>query len=216
MKDQKWRFRGVRGLRRGLGVLCFSFLAFLFIRLTTGPDLDLTFSRQVPSPFEAAHLDRQISSVTRWPGWFISLARVDTEPSDSKMISQGSILKLHIDPKKGQKKRFDLTFKVTEYVPTQKLHLMLLDDSSGRLVRLFDRVEWILELQPNPKTKGSLIRGTAIAHTRHWRSRFFGRVSERILMNQIFYPNLVKLAELTHPFSLDPPAPEQGLTGPST
>ncbi len=208
MQAQKHKYH----TQGGLLVLILGSFSLLLFGLSRSPDLNLSFSRQVSSHLEIDRLERNISSITRWPGWFFSLSNVELIESDSKIISQGSILKLKMDPKKGKKKRFELTVKVTAYIPHQKLHLTLLDDSSGRLVRLFDHLDWIVEIKPN--SKGSLIQGKAIAHTRHWRSRFFGRISEKILMNQIFYPNLVKLAELKQPFSVDLPE-SQGLAGPS-
>ncbi len=82
------------------------------------------------------------------------------------------------------------------------------------LIRLFDHLEWRLDFFPSPQGKeGGVIHASAIAHTRHWRSRFFGRIAEKIVMNQIFYPDLVKLAELKQPFS---DLEESGVRSPPT
>ena len=107
-----------------------------------------------------------------------------------------------MDPGKALRKKFDLTVQVLEYKRGRFLHLKVLSDSSGRLTQVFDRIEWTVEIQPKPNG-GSLIRGTAVAHTCHWRSRLFGKLTERIVMNQVFYPNLMKLSELKQPFSAD-------------
>jgi hypothetical protein len=52
--------------------------------------------------------------------------------------------------------------------------------------------------------------GEARARTRNWRARMYGRLASRTLMNQVYYPNLIKLGELAHPFtSTDPRQPDQ-------
>jgi hypothetical protein len=151
-------------------------------------------------------LDRNISSVTRWPQWFFSLAEVqilNPQTPPQKTIEKGSLLSLAIDPKKGLKKKFNITVEVLHYSPGKDLHLKILKDSSGRLTRLFDSLEWIIHFQP--KDSGSLIQGTVTAHTCHWKSRLFGKIAEKIILHQVFYPNIVKLAELKQPFSVDSP-----------
>ena len=173
-------------------------LGLLFLFLSQGPDINLSLTRQIPSDLDPARLERNISAVTRWPQWFYSLDTVKL--LDSSTLKSGAHLELQIDSKKGKWKRFSLKAKVLEYTPGQILRLQILDDSSKRLTRLFDSLEWTIELQP--KAQGSWVKGTVSAHTRHWRSRFFGQVAEKILLNQVFYPNLVKLSELRQPFTV--------------
>ena len=48
---------------------------------------------------------------------------------------------------------------------------------------------------PELRAKGfpSVAYGNAVAHTSHWRGRVFGTLTPRILMNQVYYVDLVKL-----------------------
>lgn len=173
-----------------------------FISFSQSPDQELHWSRTLPSRLSQDRLDRNLSSTTRWPEWFFSLAKVETigGPTLGKSeIQNGSILNLKIDPKKGKRKQFDLSVEVANYIPGRELTLRVLKDSSGRLNKLFDLLEWKIELLP--REGGSYVRATAKAHTCHWRSRLFGRLAEKIVMNQIFYPNLLKFVELRQPFS---------------
>ncbi len=185
------------------------------------PNLDLQFLREVPSSVEPSRLARNLESTHRWPQWFHSLesAQIKTSQPESlngkfenfSEIRKGSRVLLHFDPKKALKAPFDLTAEISEYIPGKKLSLKIIEDSTHRLTRILDQIEWSVEILPGPK--GSLIRGTATAHTLHWRSRLFGRLSQRILMNQIYYPDLMKLAELTQPFVIEsgPQIPSPGM-----
>ncbi len=191
-------------------------LGLLILGLAVGtgaPDLDLYFVRDIPSQLSPERLEKNISSVARWPQWFFSLAKVTivnspslklatTRLDDQSLIEKGSILKLEIDSHRFLSKPFELTAEVLEYKPLQTLRLNILDDSSGRLTRLFDRIEWKLDFEAKPGG-GTLIHARESAHTRHWKARLFGRISERILMNQVFYPDVIKLSELKHPFAID-------------
>lgn len=182
------------------------FLGLLF--LARGPEQDLTFYRVVPSEIQVDRLERNILATTRWPQWFHALEKVTFLPATQTTLALGCILNLRIDSHKAFKKPFDLEFEVTEFDPSHKIVLKLLKDSSGKLTRLFDRLEWRLEWEPEPSKNSrykSRVTGVVTAHTQHWKGRFFGRISEKILMNQVFYPDLVKLVELRQPFSAEIP-----------
>lgn len=183
------------------------------IGLVQSPDRELHFSREIPSRFESVRLGRNLSAISRWPQWFYSLAEV-TSSSQSDPLQKGAILTLKMDPKKGKRKQFDLTFVVTDVVPEKSIQLKLIDDSSQRLTHLFDHIEWKIEIESAPN--GTRLKGSAVAHTHHWRARLLGGIAERILMNQIFYPNLVRLAELRQPFSAELTPESLGLSGSMT
>jgi len=181
------------------------------------PNQELHFTREVVSELSPERLDRNIASVTRWPQWFHSLSEVTVLPSGTlpsqpipnsiqRSIQVGDLLKLKMT------KPFELTARVLEYIPNQKMKLAILADSSGKMTRIFDQLTWSIELMPHPK--GSVIRGEATAHTCHWRSRMLGDVAEKILMNQVFYPNLIKLSLLRQPFSVEPPPLGSGIGTP--
>ncbi len=164
-----------------------------------GPDQMLHLSRTIPTELSPERLTRNISATSRWPQWFYSLSEVTGE------LKKGSVLLLKIDPQKGLHKKFELKARVEEYEENDQKHILqlkIIQDSSERLTRLFDDLDWKIEILPHGT--GSLIQGTVTAHTCHWKSRLFGQFAEKILLNQIFYPNLIQLSELRQPFSLDP------------
>ena len=186
------------------------FLFFYLFFCANSSNCELQFHRVIPTQLTPDRLERNIESISRWPQWFHSLKQAEMiHPSKTQQIQPGSTISLAIDPKKGAKKQFKMTLQVKEYIPAKKLTLTLLKDSSGRISRIFDHLEWTIELEPTPE--GSLIRGLAIAHTCHWRSRLLGQIATKILMNQVFYPDLIKLSQLRQPFSLDLPS-ETGLS----
>jgi hypothetical protein len=184
----------------------------LLLFFSRGPDIDLHFYRVIPSAMEVTRIERNLGATSRWPQWFHSLQKVT--PVSNQAIQPGSVFELQILPHRGGSKPFVLTMEVTDYIPAQKLSLKLIHDSSSKLTRLFDQLNWEIQILPDPQ--GSRIIGSAVAHTKTWRARLFGRISEKILMNQIFYPDLIRLAELRQPFSaeLDPKA--LGLSGPDS
>jgi len=132
----------------------------------------------------------------------ISLHRDDPTLRDPSLIEKGSILSLEMNSHRYLSQPFVLTAEVTEFQPLHTLRLKILEDSSGRLTRLFDHLEWQLDFEAQPGG-GAIIHAREVAHTRYWKSRFFGRLAERILMNQVFYPDIIKLSELKQPFSVD-------------
>lgn len=189
----------------------------LFIVFANGPDVELQFQKTIPSKLEASWIIRNMDAVTRWPQWFHSVDKVTLLNSDH--LQTGAQLLIQIDPKKGKRKRFSLKAEVLDYQPGHLLRMKILEDSSLRLTRLFDNLEWKIEIKPaqqagtlatqaqRPSRQAppeTILVGTSSGKTRHWRSRLFGHLSEKILMHQVFYPNLIKLSELRQPFSADP------------
>ena len=180
--------------------LCFGFaILLMFFWFARKPDFDLQFSREIPSDLSSERLFRNISYVNRWPQWFYHLDGVEGI-HEGAPLRPGSLLVMKMNPHKGINKPFDLSAEVIRYVPNNQLSLKILNDSTGRMSQLFESLEWNIELIENLKGSGSLIRGTSRARTRNWRSRFLGRISEKILMNQTFHPDLMKLSELRRPY----------------
>ena len=164
------------------------------------PDRDLVFVRDVPTSLDAKILDQAMSTIANWPTWHHMLEEakiIDLRgleyPAKDQVLTRGELIKFKIENPQKQWKRFELVAELVEYEPRKKVHLRLLKDSTNRITHLFSTLEWTVELMPNPSGQGTLIRGTAIAHTNHWRGRLFGIMAPRILMNQVFYPDLVKL-----------------------
>jgi hypothetical protein len=183
---------------RGSIVICIlGTLVLAASKLSGGPDFDLKFSRELGTTVTPGQVDAVWNDLSAWPRWFHSLGSARALNGSLGTLAKGQELALEIDPKKGERKRFTLHAKVLEYVPEKKLVLRVTYDSKHRITELFDRLDWSLELNPGP---GQLnLVGEAHAHTSHWRSRFFGRLADRILMNQVFYPDLFKLAKLNEP-----------------
>jgi hypothetical protein len=193
-----------RGFKFYLGlVAAFSlFWVLLCVLLAQGPDRDLRFVREVPVEVSPQAVNLSLWTLSNWHKWFFSMAsvqRVDLQglplPLSEQNLVAGAHLLFHVDPKKGKHRRFDLLVVVTQYVPGSRVDLRILSDSSGRLTRLFDPLEWHLALLPPNGATPLRVEGVQTVRTHHWRSRLFAALSERILMNQIFYPDLLKLAK---------------------
>ncbi len=188
-----------------------SYCAFL----ATRPDTVVSFSREVPSELPLETVSRSIDAVANWPEWFFNagkIERIDVMgrpfPTSEQKLQKGALIRIEILPHKGEHRgSFDLLVAVAEYVPGKLLRLAVAKDQSGRIIKLLDRLEWEIELVPAPHPDGSpglVIRGTETAITRHWRSRLFAGLSPRILMNQVFYPDVMALAQFTQPKSPNP------------
>jgi len=164
------------------------------------PDRDLYFNREVFSPLSIDTIGKKLDTLPSWHEWHHMAA--DVRLDGSSVIQSGSTVILGIEPKGRKSRRFEITARVREYVPGKKIALEFVSDSKSKISRLFDRLEWIVEVLPpdqasNPIRSGqfnSLVRGRVVAHTANWRSRVFGRMAPRILLNQVFYPDLTILA----------------------
>lgn len=203
-KFQYWR----RWLVAGLGLITVSLLfCWWEARL---PDAELTFTREASSHLELAQLSEKLEHVSEWKNWFHSAKEIQLMDSQNHPLPQaeqrpreGALLEIVIDPGRGAYRRFQISAKITRYEPGKCLELEVLDDSTGKIVRLMDHLLWKIELLPDPENKQILIRGTETAHTSHWRSRLFGRLAPRVLLNQLFYPNLMVLANPVTPPKAD-------------
>jgi hypothetical protein len=132
-----------------------------------------------------------------------------------QMAAPGEMIRLTIDPKKGPSRKFTIMARILEFTSGQKLKLEILGDSHERLNKLFDHITWTIEISPwtdgplrNGKLPKSKVTAISEVHTCHWRSRLFGRIAEKILLNQTFYPNVLALSGLELPS-------EPGLTSPT-
>lgn len=181
------------------------------IYLGSGADRDLHFTREVPTQLPIETLDQSIHSISNWPKWFHTLAKaervnlMDTPlPTVDQEAKTGALVMLNFDPGKGARKRFRLLVQVAEYVPRKSITLRLARDETTKIVRMVEGLEWKIEFKPGPSPGETRIWGTATARTRSWRGRFFGNLSERILMNQLFYPDVMALGLFTQPVGPNP------------
>jgi hypothetical protein len=212
-------------LARHWKLLLCSFIGILILSgffLSQGPDLDLRLQRDLPSDLSIQDLGHSIQDLTTWPKWFYatdSAEALDLVGRPYAMKDQtatpGEVIRINIDPKKGQAHKFVIMTRVLEFIPNQKLKLEVTGDSHDRLKKLFDRIVWTIEIAPwtegplrNGKLPISKVTTISEVHTCHWRSRFFGRIAEKILLNQTFYPNILALSGLELPS-------EPGIVSPS-
>lgn len=178
-------------MRRYLLAFAIFFLGFT-VWTASLDDFEIVWHRDVPSAHTPEELGQALEDLELWPVFHHSLKSASLE---------GETIRYEIEPFKKEWKRFEMTGKVTERIPGRKLAVELQEDSTGRLTRLFDGYRWSVEIEEAPaeiQARGfkTLIRGTAVAHTANWRGRLFGKLSPRILMNQVFYVDLVKFGTL--------------------
>ncbi len=175
------------------------FFAGAVAYLASQPDYEVRFSREVNSKTAYPVMAKSLDQLNYWPRWFYHLK--ETTPSKGAP-HVGETLRLAMEPKGKEWKRYQLEIKILEFSPGKKLRALLLSDSSGKIPKLFENVEWTVEFTPQKSIVGSLH-----ARTHHWKARVFSSFAGRVLMNQIFYPNLEKLASFKQPF--DPDRPEE-------
>lgn len=170
------------------------------------PDETLTFDRQVTSKLTYSDVSQKLENVTEWKNWFHDAREVqilDSQnhplPKEEQKAHTGAHLEIQINPGKGTHRHFQIAARITRFEPGKLLELEILDDSSGKIIKLFDHLTWRIELAQGAENQQVLISGTEIAHTSHWRSRLFGRIAPRVLLNQVFYPDLMVLADPVTP-----------------
>ncbi|NDD91127.1 hypothetical protein EBZ37_03480 [bacterium] len=159
--------------------------------LSRGPDYSLTFEREVLSPLSSSELGPLLGRPESWPEWHFHVNRVE---ASNQPLSAGTALRLFLEPPKKEWKRFELNLKLIRFQPQEHLSVAVESESRGRLERLLTGVRWDIQLLPQPSGRGTLIQGSGQARTNGGRARLLGRIVPRILMNQVFYPNLEALA----------------------
>ena len=191
-------------------VLIFGSCLYYGSVLANGPDVDLHFVRDVPTKLSPEYLDKVLQEIPKWPNWFYfgeKANQVDFRgmpyPLNDQKLVQGAMIQMLFNPHRRVSDRFTLNYRVLEYIPHQKMTIRVEFDSKEHLTKLFDRLEWTIEFLPNPRG-GTMVRGTELAHTANWRARLFGKLVPSILMNQIFYPNTMVLAEINNPDTVHP------------
>lgn len=182
--------------------------------VANGPDVDLTFVREVPTKLSPEYLDKVIREIPRWPDWFYFGAKANQidfrgmpYPPQDQRLEPNATIEMLFDPHRLERDRFTLKYQVLEYVPQKKMTIRVVFDSKRALTKLFDRIEWTIEFVPNTYNKAmgdTLLRGTEVVHTAHWRSRLLGKLIPSIFLNQIFYPNLLVLADIKNPDVVHP------------
>jgi hypothetical protein len=197
-----------------------------FVVLSQGDDFEVVFEREVPSAVAPQTLGQALDSVLAWSQWHhitVDARRLDSFgnplPLTEQNVVPGAIVKFTVEPKQRPERRFELVGRVKAHEPGKKVHVEFVSETKPQVAKLFDRLEWEIELTPgtphgapqlppDQAASGTTIRGKMTAHTATWRARLFAKVAKRILMNQVFYPNLTALAELRTPRTLEQAFPE--------
>lgn len=162
------------------------------IWLAREPDFELRFERSVPYQGSFDRAVRNLSDIRTWTEWFHSVEKV------TGTLEAGKTVTLYVNPRKGEWKKFSVELHIMEMVKTPELTRLTVrvwGDSKGKLQRVFDDISWRIEARPGH------ILGAARARTRHWRSRLTGRLDPVSVMNQVFYPDLMRLATRLDPSS---------------
>lgn len=190
-------------------------LVMSLFSIARGPDKELHFYRETYSASRPEILQSALQQTSLWPKWFYSLEKVTELTPDSQEITpsspllSGKTLRLYFNDRKSPWSAMQITVQVLESAPS-RIALKILNDSKGKLTRLFDHLEWKIELQPVVPSSDQgpqiIVIGKAWGHTSHWRSRLIGTLTEKIIMNQVFHPNVMQLAQIQ---SLQPLSPSE-------
>ncbi len=165
------------------------------------PNFEIDWARVVPSELPVSTLAAALDDPKLWPIYYHSLKSVRFETPTgqaTESIAVGNRVFYSVEPKGKEWKRFELTGEIAEYIPGKKLRVKLVDDSKKKITTVFEDYEWELSVgEPSAdiRSKGftSVASGAARATTATWRGRVFGSLFSRILMNQVYYVDLVKL-----------------------
>ncbi|MEN9723310.1 MAG: hypothetical protein RJB38_1296 [Pseudomonadota bacterium] len=165
--------------------------------LSRGPDETFTFSRVVPSQQSPEALSLLLAEPKSWPRWHFNAIRSEASgvivpQSENEPAQQ---VRLFMEPPKKEWKRFELDLEVLVYRPGRQLTVRLKRDSKGRLEKLFSDITWSIELLPQTQEPGTLIQGTVRATSKSSRARLLTRIAPRVVLNQLFYPNLEALGD---------------------
>jgi hypothetical protein len=170
----------------------------LIVSAANRPNYDLEFRRDVRSTEPLDTVTRALEHTATWPRWFHSLKAVE----GPARIQPGDEVLLKIEPPKKSWKRFEIRVKVLEITPItragRRLRLAMINDSTGKLNSAFERLEWEVSIE-NPSDQEHTIVGICRTRTQTWRTRVFGTFARKILMHQIYYPNLIALSRITQP-----------------
>lgn len=191
-----------------LGPFLFILSIFIFWAFTyQRSDFSLSLNRAVPSYETEAVLGKALFNLSDWPVFVRGLKTVTIFSDESKSATQeqlavGAVANLLIEPPGKEWKRFHVDLLVLEVDPDRLVRFRFLADSSGKMNHLAGDLEWRIQIEPaslKDKQRGyqSRVIGSLSGVTESPRARFFGTLSERILLNQIFFFDLIKLASVS-------------------
>lgn len=195
---------------RNLVILGVSTLALfgLIQHLSRGPDFDVTWTRSVPSFLPESVLGDALKDTRNWPIFHHELKEaelyrvsgsIETRVIGFDVVEPGMRVTLKMEPKGKEWKRYELRAEITEVQPGKSVSFRLLPESQGKVAKVLDSYEWSFGVGApsddlRAKKYQGMVSGTAKAHTLTGRARFFGRIASRVLMNQTYPVDLVRLA----------------------
>lgn len=190
----------VIGLILGIGMAALAFLG-------RGPDYTIEWKRDVPSKLKLSELDPALRDLRTWPVYFHDLRQATILAADGSTPKQplfeipalGTQIRFEIEPRGKEWKRYTLLAKVIAYEPGKKIRFLLLEESTGKTTRLLRNIEWEVSVHGSDgkwEKKGypSVVHGEIQGETRTSHARFLGRIADRSLMNQVYWIDLVRLA----------------------
>lgn len=164
--------------------------------LGRNPNIDLHFRRVVESEIQLMSLSGYLTDIESWPSWFYQLKKV-TQVGGPEKIGVGSVLEFEVEPPQKKWRRFTMRVQILQFASTE-IRMKIIDDSRELFKKLVSDLEWGVTLEPKSDGK-ILILGRASARTETFKGRIFGRLSERILLNQLFYADLEALGRGLQP-----------------
>ncbi len=176
-----------QALKKHPFAIALALVAFVFgIALAAVPskNFEIKLSRTCDSKLPIAQLALELEDPKLWPQWVRALNEPPLIPS---RLQAGQLIDLRINAKKGFEKTFVLKMKVSEWIPGRKLVLTLIEDSTGRFNRILNDLTWSIEIGDQQK-----VTGQVSAQTKSWRSRFLGTYAKTVLLNQVYYFDLLK------------------------
>lgn len=172
--------------------------------LSRGPNYPVEWSREVPSKEALTALSPALGDLRNWPIFHHALKSVTLFENGRPVegfdrIVPGMTAVFAIEPKGKEWKRFDIRAVVLPPRSGESLRFRMIDESTGKTTRLLEGFEWWLGFRTATEAeakRGNLtyVVGGAMAETKTARARFFGRFAPKILMNQLYQVDLVRLA----------------------
>ncbi len=177
-----------------IGLLMFTILSVGgCLWLARGPDFPVYFERVVETHEPPARIQRSLERYRSWPQWhhFTSDVSIVGKPT-TELPQVGDELVLTLVPRGHAWRQYTISTQVEEWDPARKIRLRLVKDGKGKVSAMFSDLSWSISIEP-AELGGTRVRGELRAQTASGRARFFSRISERILLNQVFYPDLQKM-----------------------
>lgn len=161
----------------------------------------MVYSKELPEAIGAA-----IDHIEDWPKWHFQLERARL--TDAKTIRTGAHIEWILKPREWKTSIWQI--EVRDYQPGHKIRLAFVSDNPPKLERTLKDIEWTVERLPETPDGLTPIRGRVTARTASGRARLLSLVAEKVILNQLFYPDLAKfqfdLSATHHHPAFDPPA----------